>query len=155
MNLLRSVLLAALLCGPAWLPAQADATARQPTPAWLAGGWSDDVDDAWSEEWWTPERGGLMLGAGRSGKGKVATGFDQMRITRDADGSLVFWGAPNGAPAVPFKATSVTDNSILFENPNHDFPNTIRYQLLPDGRLKATIAGTRGGEMSWIWDRIK
>ena len=41
-------------------------------PGWMAGVWLAELPDgSWAEEWWTPARGGVMLGAGRSGKGEA------------------------------------------------------------------------------------
>lgn len=38
--------------------------------------------------------------------------------------------------------TRLDANSVTFENPEHDFPKTIRYTLGADGTLKAVVSGT-------------
>lgn len=119
---------------------------------WLAGGWHASDDKGWTEEWWTPARGGLLLGSNRSGKGDKAQAFEFMRITQDDDGSLTFWGSPGGVPPVPFKLKAAGPDSVTFANATHDFPNTITYAKAADGGVTATIADNEGkNAMSWTW----
>jgi len=40
------------------------------------------------------------------------------------------------------RAVSLRRSVATFENPQHDFPKTIRYTLREDGTLEATISGT-------------
>lgn len=96
-------------------------------PAWLTGCHVETKGESWTEECWTIPRAGNMLGSGRSGKGNTLRSWENMRVERNADGTLVFWGSPQGAPAVPFTATSVTASEIVFSNPAHDYPQRIRY----------------------------
>ena len=37
--------------------------------AWMAGQWSREEGERWTEESWTLPRGGVMLGHSRSGRG--------------------------------------------------------------------------------------
>jgi hypothetical protein len=64
-------------------------------------------------------------------------------------------GEVNYIPSVPdqnmglpvkFKMTSMTDNELIFENPQHDFPQRISYQRLTDDSLVAEISGLMKGE---------
>ena len=96
-------------------------------PIWMAGDWLLVKGDEWTEEHWTTMRGGIMLGAGRSGKGDVLRDWEQTRIDHDVDGVLTFWASPLGATPVPFKMVSMTSVEIVFANPKHDYPQRIRY----------------------------
>lgn len=98
-----------------------------PAPDWMAGAWSEAEADRWTEEFWTPMRGGIMIGAGRNGRGEQLSGWEQPRITRDTDGGLTFWGSPGGAKPVPFRMISSGPAEITFANPTHDYPQRIRY----------------------------
>jgi hypothetical protein len=50
--------------------------------------------------------------------------------------------------------TRIDDRSVTFENPQHDFPKTIRYERRADGTIVASIAGAAGArERSWVFTR--
>lgn len=102
-------------------------SAAEPAPDWMAGSWIETKDQSWAEEYWTLMRGGIMIGASRSGKGEALRDWEHLRITRDADGGMTYWALPGGADAVPFKMTSSSANEIVFANPAHDYPQRIRY----------------------------
>lgn len=123
--------------------------------AWMQGGWQNEADGRWSEEFWTAPRGGMLLGLNRSGRGDDARAFEFMRIEAGDDGVPVFWGSPGGAPAVAFPMVRAGENEVVFENPQHDFPTFIRYRRDGD-TLQATVSGAGGeGELSWRWQRAR
>lgn len=133
------------------LAAAAPAAEPQSMPAWLTGCHVETKGDAWTEECWTIPRAGNMLGSGRSGKGDKLRNWENMRIERKPDGTLVFWGSPQGAPAVPFATTRVTETEIVFANPAHDYPQRIRYWR--EGKaIHAETALTDGSKtMRWVY----
>jgi hypothetical protein len=49
---------------------------------------------------------------------------------------------------VAFPLVSVTDDTVVFENPDHDFPQRITYQRNGDDSVTATVEapGRDGGE---------
>jgi hypothetical protein len=121
--------------------------------AWMAGGWGGTEKETWTEEWWTPPRANQMMGSNRTGEGEQVRGFEFMRITQEPDGTITFWGAPGGVSPVPFKLKTSGPEFAVFENPDHDFPNWIRYERTTEG-MKASIGGAKGGEMSWTWSSL-
>jgi hypothetical protein len=96
-------------------------------PAWMAGEWIQTEGDSWVEEFWTGPRAGLMIGASRTGEGAKLTGWETMRIIREADGTLSFIAQPGGAPPSSFPMVSAGAREIVFANPAHDYPQKIRY----------------------------
>ena len=121
------------MIGSLLLLVQASATAL-PMPAFLAGCWEQRREEQrWTEECWTSERGGLMIGSGRNGKGDSVGHWEWMRIERAADGTLSFYGSPKGAPAIGFKAIEADETSITFVNAGHDYPQRVRYVRSPTG----------------------
>jgi uncharacterized protein DUF6265 len=42
---------------------------------------------------------------------------------------------------ISFKLTQIDSAKAVFENPDHDFPQTIQYELLESGSLRATVGG--------------
>ena len=118
---------------------------------WLAGHWRAEGDDRMSEELWMPARGRVMLGLNRSVKGKAHGRFEFLRIVQTKIDTY-YWARPGGAKETPFKMTKATDNHVVFENPDHDFPKRIEYRLDGD-ELTAQISGDEPGP-SWTWKRI-
>ena len=146
MNLFRCLPL--LLCAPLASPAAEVAELH-----WLAGHWVAQQDSGWAEEVWLPPRDGLMLGLGRNGNGAGRTGFEFLRISADADGTLVYWAAPSGGTPVPFRAEHVVGQEAHFSNPDHDFPQRIVYRRDGD-QLEATISTLDGGNpIRFEWRR--
>lgn len=121
-------------------------------PAWLAGAWVTTGDkDAWTEEWWSTPRAGLMLGASRSGKGQVLSFFEHARIIRSGDG-LQFCAMPQGNAGGCFPAISAKPGEIVFENRAHDYPTRIVYRKTDQG-VDAEISGP-GGSRRQSWRMI-
>jgi hypothetical protein len=133
----------------------AQAPARVDELAWLAGRWETAGDGGrWTEEMWSAPRGGLMLGASRSGQSGAVREFEFLRLQAGEDGVLVYLAQPGGrAPAVPFRLTQSDSASATFENPAHDFPQRIRYQRSGE-TLTATISAIDGSNaMRWRYRR--
>jgi Domain of unknown function (DUF6265) len=64
-----------------------------------------------------------------------------LQIRQGPAGDLFYIAQPSGQKEATFNLTSLTDNTVVFENPEHDFPQKISYTLKPDGTLLATIEG--------------
>jgi hypothetical protein len=117
--------------------------------SWMAGSWELANERVRIEEHWIPAKGGLMLGVGRTLRGENAVAFEFLRIEEREDG-IYYVAQPNGQPPTAFKLTKWGDKLVEFENPDHDFPQVIRYQMKSDGTLLAQAEGKRGGKMSTL-----
>ncbi len=113
--------------------------------SWLAGCWSIERGEPGSGEQWMAPAGGTLLGTSRTVRDGRTAGFEFMRIASGADGTLAFHAQPSGKPGASFALTSLTDTSVVFENPRTEFPQRIVYRLEAPGRLGAAIEGTRDG----------
>ena len=122
---------------------------QQPFPNWLTGCHLEKKGERWTEECWTAARAGIMLGSGRNGRGDKLIGWEVMRIEREADGLLTFWGSPMGAKPVPFRAISVSANEVIFSNPSHDYPQRIRYWRV--GKLLRAATSLSDGSKAMQW----
>ena len=112
--------------------------------AWISGVWIGVNGAVTVEERWTPAASGGMIGVSRTLRGETLTGFEFLCIA-EREGSLAYIAMPDArTPATFFMATSVTADSVTFENPGHDFPKMIRYSKKADGTLETTIAGEGG-----------
>ena len=96
-------------------------------PAWMTGAWAYQNGDDWGDEYWTPPRGNIMIGAARMGKGDELVVWESTRIAYDEDGKLAFWAMPRGATATKFPALESGDKDITFANATNDYPQRIRY----------------------------
>lgn len=144
-----SLKLAALLLALA--PAGLVAKESMPLPGWMTGAWAGGEGEAWVDEFWTPPRGDLMIGAGRAGQGAKLQSFEHMRIEREADGTLVFWALPGGKNATRFVAVHADGDDVIFENAANDYPQRVRYWR--EGKeMKARISlldGSKPMDFSW------
>lgn len=120
-------------------------------PHWLAGAWEQVDGESWSDEFWTPPRGDIMIGAARMGKGAELSIFEHTRIVRRTDGTLAFQAQPRGVPASEFPLVAAGATMIEFANPAHDYPQRIRYWR--EGRLlKARVSLIDGSNaMEWSY----
>lgn len=120
-------------------------------PHWMMGAWVEQKGEAWTEEFWTGPRGGIMLGAGRSGKGDALQIWEQTQIRPGKDGKLAFFAMPRGAPPSEFPVVAQTADSITFAYAAHDYPQRIHYWR--EGKLlKAEISLIDGGNASgWTY----
>lgn len=121
---------------------------------WLAGRWCGTDDGTFQEELWLPERGGLLLGLHRDVRDGAPAAFEYLRIVRGTGGTTLH-AQPAGAAPVAFAESRHDGRMIEFANPAHDFPRRIRYRLLEDGRLQASVddGSDSGARMQWTWRR--
>jgi hypothetical protein len=124
------------------LPAPAPATIAD--VAWLAGAWAGMRGTSSIEERWGPPRGGVMLGTSSTVKGDRLTAFEFLRIV-ERDGGLVYVAQPGGVPPTEFVLTELGTTRAVFENPRHDSPQRIVYELSAEGVLIASIGFMKGG----------
>ena len=121
---------------------------------WLGGTWVErQADGRWTEEYWTPPRGGLMIGAGLTGKGRSLRHFEQMRIETAADGAVAFVAMPNGGAAVRFPMVRQSADEIVFENGAHDYPQRIRYRREGEAIVATTALLDGSKESRWVYRR--
>jgi len=120
--------------------------------AWLAGAWVGTRGSQGQisfEERWTPPLGGAMLATSRTVSRGRLSAFEYLRII-ERDGGLVYIAQPNGGTPTEFVLTELgpteqAGTRAVFDNPRHDYPKRIVYELSADGGLSATIGFMKGG----------
>lgn len=115
--------------------------------AWLAGVWSGKRGTNGSiafEERWSPPKGGAMLATARTVSRDRMSAFEYLRII-ERDGGLVYVAQPGGGEATEFVMSEVSATRAVFDNPRHDYPKRIVYELSGEGGLTATIGFMKGG----------
>jgi hypothetical protein len=136
MLLLVSILLSGLTA--------ADVAVNVDQVAWLQGCWQLESGGRIVEEQWMSPRGGVMLSMGRTVRDGKLVEYESV-VLRAQAGGLAYEAHPSGqAPAV-FMSTTVTESTVVFENPTHDFPQRVGYQRHAD-KLLAWIEGMANGK---------
>lgn len=141
------VLLAVAWLAPALarrLPAQAPADL--PRLAFLAGCWEQRTPTRVTHEQWMAPLGGLMVGMSRTVVRDAAREWEALRIQVQG-GVVTYLAQPGGRPPTAFPATAVSDTSVTFANPQHDFPQRILYRRAGPDSLIARIEGDAGGQL--------
>lgn len=134
------VLLAA--CAAAPVAASSDALAKL---GWLQGCWAAAGGEQGSGEQWMAPAGGTMLGMSRTVRKGRTVAYEFIRIEQGAGGRLVFIAQPSGQPQASFSLAQQDGDSVVFENPAHDFPQRIIYRRAGDTGLQARIEGKGKG----------
>lgn len=129
----------------------APATAVIDDLSWLAGAWvgtRGSQGQISMEERWTPPLGGAMLAVSRTVSRDRMSAFEYLRIV-ERDGGLVYVAQPNGGAPTDFVLTELSAESgtfrAVFDNPRHDYPKRIVYELSAEDGLSATIGFMKGG----------
>jgi hypothetical protein len=112
--------------------------------AWLAGCWESKRGSRTIQEHWMAPLGNTMISMGRTVQGDSLTEFEQVIIRAGRDG-LAYEAHPSGQASTVFRATSATDDSVVFENLTHDFPQRVGYERRGADSVLAWIAGTIRG----------
>lgn len=122
--------------------------------AWIVGVWQPTSPGGPTEIWAAPEHGTLR-GFSVSHQEDAVDEFELLAIEQHAR-SVVYLARPNGlTPSTPFALVEIGPASVVFANPDNDFPQRIGYQRTAD-QLTAWIEGP-GPEgtrrISWTWSR--
>jgi hypothetical protein len=144
----RLLLAGLLLCATA--PALRAQEHKLEAVAWLTGCWASETGEAGSGEQWTAPAGGTMLGMGRTVRNGQTVDHEFLQIRVNAEGRLVYVALPARQKEATFVASELREGAVIFENPQHDFPQRISYRLQPGGRLHARIEGLRGGTLRGV-----
>ncbi|MEQ1747377.1 MAG: DUF6265 family protein [Saprospiraceae bacterium] len=115
----------------------------------LAGTWKRTGKASFEK--WEAAAPGVLLGEGyaQTPDGGKKTN-EHLRIVQQDDGSIVYQATvpdQNDSATINFPLTFFTSSSWTFENPAHDFPQTIEYWLQDDETLRATVSG---GDQSFV-----
>lgn len=122
--------------------------------AWLAGCWRQEREEQLTEECWLEPRDGMMVGINRVTGGKRPF-FEFLRIA-DSGGGLAYLADPSGQEPAAFPMIESANHRVVFENPEHDFPQRIIYWLDGEQTLHARIEGVVDGEKrggDWVYQR--
>lgn len=140
-RLLSTLAVAALASGSI----HAQSNVRIDDLAWLAGCWAITLPDGSIEEHWLPPAGGAMLGLSRTVRGGRMTEYEFLAI-REVDGKLAYVSIPSRQTETVFPLVQSSSNTLVFENPKHDYPQRIIYRKQGND-LTARIEGMSAGKL--------
>ncbi len=111
--------------------------------AWLEGEWQRDTRRGVAIARWerVPDVG--LVGEAAiipTGTDTEIPGEALLLVTMGADTFYIARPAENPYPT-PFRLVSLTDDTAVFENPTHDFPQRIIYRRISDDAMTASIEG--------------
>ena len=145
--------LTTLLFTALWVSAYSQTDLK--TLEWLNGKWTRTNAKAGRSgfEIWEKISSTEMRGRDINLKDTDTTFVEQLKILVKENAIYYVADVPENKEPVMFKGTSVTQASVVFENPHHDFPKKIVYEW--DGqKLKATISGN-GKSIDYWFEKLK
>ncbi|MCO6146642.1 DUF6265 family protein [Flavobacterium sp. NRK1] len=115
---------------------------------WFIGNWQNTTAEPNFGEVWKKANDSVFKGKSFIIKDKQVN-FNEFMTLIESKGKLTFIAAvpgQNEEQEVSFEGTSLTSDSIVFENPDHDFPNKIVYNKIGEDSLVAVIYGMQKGK---------
>ncbi|OIQ17243.1 MAG: hypothetical protein BM557_08500 [Flavobacterium sp. MedPE-SWcel] len=115
---------------------------------WVIGNWTNTSPQGKLVESWQKTNDSVYNGESFFIKEKDTLFGEYVKLI-ETNGKLTYIvtvsGQNNDKP-VRFEMTSITDSQIVFENPEHDFPNKIVYNNISKDSLVAEVSGMRNGK---------
>ena len=70
----------------------------------------------------------------------------ELVLIKEMNGRLAYEAHPSGQPSATFLSTMASDSTVVFENPEHDFPQRVGYRREGADSLQAWIEGQANGK---------
>lgn len=125
----------------------------------LLGTWGMETRNGMLYETWEKVNENLLRGKSYKLNGKDTLVSERVELKKTADG---VWYIPtvtdqNAGKPVMFRQTLAMGNLFVFENPQHDFPKRIAYEIVSEEVLRAWIDGGEGSanRRNFNYKRIK
>lgn len=117
---------------------------------WLLGNWTYSDSIGKLTENWKTEDDSTFVGTSFFvlDNEKDTIHSETMQLQEDKE-HLIYLASvkgQNNEDSVPFQLTISEDSLLVFENPKHDYPQKIQYQLSKNSGMKATIFGKIKGK---------
>ncbi len=118
----------------------------------LSGKWKRDVTKGMNHEFWNKISETEMKGAAYHINGTDTLLRETISLTfKEGEIKYIVTAyGQNDNTAIPFKLIKIENSVFTFENPDHDFPNKIIYDISNKNSLNAVIEGMIGGSLKKI-----
>lgn len=113
---------------------------------WLVGDWSAEHNKLKFSESWQWISAKTFEGSGYTysiEKNKIVSS-ETLRLVEMSGGIFYVAKVSSNNLPVAFKLTSCTATTAIFENPLHDFPKKISYQLDSEKNITVFVSGEKG-----------
>lgn len=107
---------------------------------WIVDNWVSAEGESRSYEEWKVVNENLYEGSSKTIKNSEVIFSEQLIIENSPEGIFYIADVEHNSAPAKFRMSSVSDSTVVFENPEHDFPKKITYQL-EGGNLHAFIEG--------------
>lgn len=139
------IVVAGLIGLCAWTTKQANDIEKA---GWLIGTWENKTPKGSIYETWDKANDNEYSGKSYIVKEKDTVVFESIRLVQERDGLFyipVVKNQNNNLP-VRFATKTISETQLVFENPQHDFPQNISYTKITNDSLVAEISGIRNGQ---------
>jgi len=115
---------------------------------WLIGTWVNQTSKGDLYEHWSKVSEVEFKGKSYSLQQRDTVIYISMRLTQEHNNWFYIPAvkAQNGGQPVRFALKRSSNTSLVFENPEHDFPQTVTYTKIDQDSLVAEISGTYKGK---------
>ncbi len=115
---------------------------------WLIGTWENKTPKGSIYETWSKASDNEFLGKSYIVKDKNTIVFENIRLVQEQNGLFYIPTVNNQNDALPIRFTvkTISETQLVFENPQHDFPQIISYTKIATDSLLAKISGTKNGK---------
>jgi hypothetical protein len=113
---------------------------------WLEGSWVGKYDSVPVFEQWKPAEKTIMFGRGGVLNGKDTVFTEKVQLEEREDGIYYIAMLKDNPGATEFKFSGFKNDTAVFENPSHDFPQRVLYFKNNDGTFYAGVDGKFSGK---------
>jgi hypothetical protein len=117
---------------------------------WLIGNWENKSPDGLLTENWQKVNDSTFSATSYFIKGKDTLHFEKIVLSQKGE-KLTYSATVNGQnndKAIDFPSTSETATKLVFENPQHDYPQKITYTKGANNSLTAEVTGKLQGKLT-------
>jgi len=116
--------------------------------SWLLGAWQNNSPEAKMSETWTQLNDSVFAGESYVVVGADTVSSEKLRLAQEGAQLLYIPTVrdENQGKPVRFTMISASDTKLVFENPQHDFPQQISYTKISSDSLVAEISGMVNGK---------
>ncbi|MEO1050041.1 MAG: DUF6265 family protein [Bacteroidota bacterium] len=119
---------------------------------WLVGTWKNTRNGV-LESWHYSDDKTHLLGMSYKVVQQDTAIMETITLKREGDTFFYLPDVPHNQQPISFKITSFNTSGFISENPQHDFPKKIAYELTDKKKLKAVISGD-GKEIPFYFEKV-
>jgi hypothetical protein len=115
---------------------------------WLIGTWENKTPKGSVYETWNKTSDTEFAGKSYVIKEKDTIVFEKILLVQEQDGLFYIPTVKKQNDGLPvrFASKTISEIQLVFENPQHDFPQIISYTKVTSDSLVAEISGTKNGQ---------